>query len=320
MLDRKSQTGKLIEGQYSEGHLPVANFPSRTSKMYLKKPFWSDTFNSEPEAEQPPSPVLELVRSLDKQRLYREVTLALRTGLREARAEFSFLRIRGLRSVLKFLQSVAESDDTISLFGHSQSILELQVVPVLFQHSLKEVEDQQVTNLNHIFTVEPMKIISPSTDAEVALALRVLEGCCLLHRESTILAHRHKAITELLGLWTCCTLVLMNILASRGVLEQVDFEACNGIEEVATLLRDKHVEENLRLKCGEFLLLLIGHVNGREKPPMMTIHEDVRRFLGEKSASLIWAASQFGSTLDPEQRLTALHIQARRVLESIDLY
>ncbi|KAL3630723.1 hypothetical protein CASFOL_023707 [Castilleja foliolosa] len=296
--------------------------------MYLKKPFWSDTVSLEPDAE-PPSPVLELVKSLDNQRLYREVTLALRTGLREACAEFSFLRIRGLRSVLKFLRSVAESDDTIRLFCHSQSIPELQVVPVLFQHSLREVEDQQVTNLDHIFTVEPMKITSPPTDAEAALALRVLEGCCLLHRESTILAHQHKAIT-----------VLMNILSTRGVLEQgacldaliaimldsssnqMDFESCNGIEEVALLIRDKQTEENLRLKCGEFLLLLIGHVNGREKPPMMTIHEDVRRFLGEKSASLIWAASQFGSTLDPEQRLTALHlhIQARRVLESIDLY
>ncbi|KAK4384820.1 hypothetical protein Sango_2606000 [Sesamum angolense] len=256
--------------------------------MYLKKPFWSDTLNSQAEAE-PQSPVLELVKSLDKQRLYREVTLALRTGLREARAEFSFLRIRGLRSILKFLRSVAESDVTINLFCHSQSIPELQVVPVLFQHSLKED--------------------------------------VLLHPESTILAHQHKAIT-----------VLMNILSTRGVLEQgacldaliaimldsssnqMDFEACNGIEEVALLIRDKQVEENLRLKCGEFLLLLIGHVNGRETPPMMTIHEDVRRFLGEKSASLIWAASQFGSTLDPEQRLTALHIQARRVLESIDLY
>lgn len=53
---------------------------------------------------------------------------------------------------------------------------------------------------------------------------------------------------------------------------------------------------------------------------MASIHDDIRRFLGEKSASLIWAASQFGSTLDPEQRLTALQIQARRVLESIDLY
>lgn len=76
----------------------------------------------------------------------------------------------------------------------------------------------------------------------------------------------------------------------------------------------------IRLKCGEFLLLLIGHVNGRETPPMMTIHDEIRQYLGEKSASLIWAASQFGSTLDPEQRLTALQIQARRVLESIDLY
>lgn len=296
--------------------------------MYLKKAFWSDAVKPETEADaERPSPVFELVKSLDKQRLYREVTLALRTGLREARAEFSFLRIRGLRSILKFLRSVANSDETINLFCHSQSIPALQVVPVLFQHSLREVEDQSVTNLNHIFSVEPMKISSPATDAEVALALRVLEGCCLFHRESTILAHQHKAIT-----------VLMNILSTRGVLEQgacldaliaimldsssnqMDFEACNGIEEVALLIKDKQVEENLRLKCGEFLLLLIGHVNGRETPPMMTIHEDIRQYLGEKSASLIWAASQFGSTLDPEQRLTALQIQARRVLESIDLY
>jgi hypothetical protein len=76
----------------------------------------------------------------------------------------------------------------------------------------------------------------------------------------------------------------------------------------------------LRLKCGEFLQLLIGHVNGRDSPPLASIHEDTRRLLGETSASLIWAASQFGSTLDPEQRLTALQIQARRILESLDLY
>lgn len=92
--------------------------------MYLKRPFWSDAA-VKAEAE-PQSPVMELVKSLDKQRLYREVTLALRTGLREARAEFSFLRIRGLRSILKFLRSVAQSDDTINLFCHSQSIPALQ--------------------------------------------------------------------------------------------------------------------------------------------------------------------------------------------------
>lgn len=74
------------------------------------------------------------------------------------------------------------------------------VVPVLFQHSLKDVlEDASVVgNLEHIFGVEPMKITSPSTDEEVALALRALEGCCLLHRESTLLAHQHNAIPVML--------------------------------------------------------------------------------------------------------------------------
>ncbi|CAN6568142.1 unnamed protein product [Malus baccata var. baccata] len=130
----------------------------------------------------------------------------------------------------------------------------------------------------------------------------------------------------------------MNKLPTRGVIEQgacldalifimldssanqMDFETFRGIEEVAELIRDKQVDENLRLNCGEFLLLLIGHGNGRDRPPLAAVHEDIRRLLGEKSASLIWAASQFGSTLDPEQRLTALHIQACRVIESLDLY
>lgn len=308
--------------------------------MYLKKPLWSEGVlnqanskeqssqsSSDPQSEAATTAVEELVNSLNNQRIYREVTLALRTGLRDARAEFSFLRVRGLRSLLKSLRSIAQSDSTILLFCHTQSIPELQVVPVLFQHSLKEKEDERVSSLDHIFSVEPMKITSPSTDSEVALALRVLEGCCLLHPESTRLSHKFKAIQ-----------VLMNIISTRGVLEQgacldalisimldssanqMDFKTCNGIEEVADLIRDKQVDENLRLKCGEFLLLLIGHLNGREMSPMETINEDIRQLLGEKSASLIWAASQFGSTLDPEQRLTALQIQARRVLESLDLY
>ncbi|KAI9083775.1 hypothetical protein K1719_034243 [Acacia pycnantha] len=93
--------------------------------------------------------------------------------------------VRGLNSILKFLCNVAESDATIDLFNQTQSIPELHVVPVLFQHSLKEAgddyNDDRVANLNHIFGVDPMKITSPSTDVEVALALRVLEGCCLLH-------------------------------------------------------------------------------------------------------------------------------------------
>ncbi|KAF7149387.1 hypothetical protein RHSIM_Rhsim03G0115100 [Rhododendron simsii] len=93
--------------------------------------------------------------------------------------------------------------------------MELNVVPVLFQDSLKELEEQRVANLDNIFGSEPIRIITPSTDSEVALAFQVLEGCSQLH----------KAIQ--------------------------DFEVCNGIEEVVIqpiLIKDKQGEENLRLK------------------------------------------------------------------------
>ncbi|XP_077248516.1 binding protein [Tasmannia lanceolata] len=288
--------------------------------MYLKKAQWGEGLGT-------PSPaVADLVSSLNRQRLYREITLALRTGLRDATADFSFLRLRGLRNILKFLRSVAESDTTIRLFRETQSLPQFQVVPVLFQTSLRQSKGDPVLNMNHIFSVEPMQISSPATDSEIALALRVLEGCCLLDRENTILAHQHNAIK-----------VLLNILSTRGVLEQgacldafisimldssanqMDFEACQGIEKITELIKDKKADESIRLKCGEFLLLLIGHVNGRDGPPMETIHKDIRRLLGEKCASLVRAASQFGSTLDPEQRQMALRIQARRVVESLEL-
>jgi hypothetical protein len=68
----------------------------------------------------------ELAEALARRRLYREVTLALRTGLRDAKADFSFLRARGLRSLLGFLRSTASAtdDSQLLLFRHSQPIPE----------------------------------------------------------------------------------------------------------------------------------------------------------------------------------------------------
>ncbi|KAG2708507.1 hypothetical protein I3760_05G196800 [Carya illinoinensis] len=127
-----------------------------------------------------------------------------------ARAEFSFRRVRGLRSIFKFHRSVAEFDSTIQLFGQTQSLPELQVIPTLFQHSLKEPEDETVANLDHIFGLEPLKITSPSSNAnDVALALRVLEGCCLLHSGSTVLAYHHNAIQVSSIIFVVCFLILV---------------------------------------------------------------------------------------------------------------
>ncbi|GAU43486.1 hypothetical protein TSUD_91960 [Trifolium subterraneum] len=100
--------------------------------MYLKKPLWSEGIENENRdsigsSSDPNGSVVELVNSLQQQRVYREVTLALTTGLRDASAEFSFLRLRALRSILNFLNSIADSDSTIYLFNLTQSIPQLQV-------------------------------------------------------------------------------------------------------------------------------------------------------------------------------------------------
>ncbi|KAF8662206.1 hypothetical protein HU200_056406 [Digitaria exilis] len=268
----------------------------------------------------------ELADALARRRLYREVTLALRSGLRDAMADFSFRRARGLRSLLGFLRSTASAEDDarLLLFRHSQSIPDLQVIPVLFQNSLHQPKEVPVVTLDHIIGTEPMRITSPPTDSEIALALRVLEGCCLLYSRCTALAHKYKAVK-----------VLLNILASRGPTEQgvcldalisvmldspsnqMDFDEYSGLEKVAELLKDVQVERHIRLKCGEFLLLLIGHVYVKENSP---IHEQMKNLFGEQCASLIWAASRFGSTLDAEQRQTTLQIQAMRVVESLEPY
>lgn len=104
---------------------------TQSFEMYLKKALWTEGMQTEKgspenEAEAPATAVGELVSSLTEQRVYREVTLALRTGLRDTRAEFSFVRLRGLERLLKFLRSVAESDSTIKLFCRTQSVPELQ--------------------------------------------------------------------------------------------------------------------------------------------------------------------------------------------------
>ncbi|KAG4912041.1 hypothetical protein JHK82_052627 [Glycine max] len=82
--------------------------------------------------------------------------------------------------------------------------------------NLSRFSEEKITVLLEIFCetrafqerVEPI-VATRSDDAEVELALRVLEGCFLLHPQSTALAHQHNAIQ-----------VLMNILSTRGVLEQ----------------------------------------------------------------------------------------------------
>uniref|UniRef100_A0A0E0F008 Uncharacterized protein n=1 Tax=Oryza meridionalis TaxID=40149 RepID=A0A0E0F008_9ORYZ len=69
------------------------------------------------------------------------------------------------------------------------------VVPVLFEHSLRRAQDDAVVTVGQVLGISPaVKLSNPATDSEVALALRVLEGCCLLCRNCAAAAHRYDAV------------------------------------------------------------------------------------------------------------------------------
>jgi len=62
----------------------------------------------------------------ERRRMYRDLALSLRCGLRDAAAGFSFLRLRGLRALLRALRSVADAGADAGPFRDSQSIRDLQ--------------------------------------------------------------------------------------------------------------------------------------------------------------------------------------------------
>jgi hypothetical protein len=68
------------------------------------------------------------------------------------------------------------------------------VIPVLFQNTLCTPKDNPNVTLDHLFGVDPIKIKSPATDTEVSLALRVLDGCCLMYSRCASQAQKFKAI------------------------------------------------------------------------------------------------------------------------------
>jgi hypothetical protein len=74
------------------------------------------------------------------------------------------------------------------------SLCFVTVIPVLFQNTLCAPNDDPNVTIDHLFGADPIKIKSPATDMEVSLALRVLDGCCLMYNRCASQAQKFKAI------------------------------------------------------------------------------------------------------------------------------
>lgn len=283
----------------------------------------------------PGSPLIgELVSSLTHRRLYREVTLALSSGLEDARADFSFLRVKGLKALLKALSSFSLSETLIQLFQDSQADKSLQVVPVLFEHTLAPAISLPMLPSDPISFDKPLQVVSPSTDYEVALALRVLEGCCLLDIGSRHTASQHKAIREVIDLLSAgglleqgaCLDALPALMLDTPVNQQ-EFVRHQGIQKISELVKYNHVDKAMRLKCAEFLLLFVGSLPPSGNDENNELHlsaqdalAELKELLGEAFYLVCKAgqASAAASSSNSQERGDALHSQAKQLLELLD--
>ncbi|RLN18972.1 uncharacterized protein C2845_PM02G22040 [Panicum miliaceum] len=200
----------------------------------------------------------------ERRRMYRDLALALRCGLRS-------------------------TDADTGLFRDSQTIRDLQVVPVLFEHSLRKATGDAVVTVAQVLGMEPAaaRLRSPATDSEVVLALRVLQGCCLLCPACAAAAHRYDAsrVVQKLHCPLLIHQVVLNILMTRGILEQracldtllallvdcfenqMDFKEQDGLNKIADIVkdsdRDDHVSSTLESQVRQSELSFLAEQDQR---------------------------------------------------------
>ncbi|KAH9317123.1 hypothetical protein KI387_018892 [Taxus chinensis] len=223
-----------------------------------------------------------------------------------------------------------------SRFDHSHVLM--TVVPVLFAHSLAPSEICSIRALDNNSDDEPTKITSPPTDDEVALALHVLEGCCLLDRGSRTLAHQHMAVKKIMELLSAGGVVqqsacldVLPALMLDSPENQKEFECCHGVRKIAQLAKTRNIDEKVRIKSAEFLLLLVGNwlpstkftnsieydEEREESLRMESLQDDILELLGEDIASLLWAVGRLGS-FESEKKQPSLYFQAQHLVDTLD--
>jgi hypothetical protein len=83
-----------------------------------------------------PAALDDVIASLDEQRQVRELALQLRLGLQDARAEFSYLRVKGLKTLTATVNACVFSPEWMRRFRDTQRDTNLQSETTFLMASL----------------------------------------------------------------------------------------------------------------------------------------------------------------------------------------
>lgn len=268
-----------------------------------------------------------LVAALGLRRQSREVGLQLRAALRDASAEFAYVRLMGLQRLLRVLKFASLSLEAASILRESQLYPELQIMPVILEHCLGPMTNggeregkEGDGGVGRVDDSGEGEAPGGREEEEVVAGLKVVEGACLLDPSSRTLAAHLGAIKVVMdalqgvstnvGVSAALDALLAILVDSPHAVKEL--EELKGVVCVMELLVDRRMPQQVRLKSAEFLVLLNdqvfspmaerGMVRGRE-----ALLDEVGRMLGAVAAAALRSPSAVGIPLSAESLQSRVH-------------
>ncbi|GAQ86194.1 impaired sucrose induction 1 [Klebsormidium nitens] len=258
----------------------------------------------------------DIIASLDEQRQARELALQLRLGIQDAQAEFSYLRLKGLRALAATVAACLADSKWTRRFREAQLSPELQIVPCLFSHSLAPPPRSQPPSPSGSpgrVLGQPAVPLSPPGEEEVVVALHLLQGCCLVNAICKEQATKRGAVKALAERLLAATVVPVRVACLDALLtllignpENVqEFKRLGALKQTTDLVQNAHVLEQVRLKALEFLALLLAdashtakqYPDGAEDLPT-AFEEEIRTALGTVVLNQLQQAVENGAFIE----------------------
>jgi len=222
---------------------------------------------------------------LNSERRHRELHFRVNFLLAKLRSKFSYVRIEGLTELGELLRSFSRDED-FEAFSRLQDTYDDNVAYQIF----RKILEPTITNKHQ-------KAERAISTTELMLALDVLQGCFLLHYYSkkivSLTCHALELMLDYLdspsGTIQIAALdVLLAMMVDSEAIQR-EFLEKNGIKKVVALMKQKGVKKETRMKCVQFLAILVRHFSETMRENKAALIEA----LGEKHSTLLLSLVHF---------------------------
>lgn len=273
-----------------------------------------------------------LADDLSREREQREMSVNLEYGISDVTSGFSHFCLRGLRTLISIVREASTEPRMVqNLQVLQRKDSSLRLVPLIMREFLVDGPRTE-TGRDGRQTIPVGNSGSTVSEEEEELALRLLQGICLIDPPSRIDAAERGAIRVLLhqlpqysgvAARAACLEVLLTLqMGWEGRLARHHMRMQQGCTVIADVLQRKADPLDARRRCVEFLVLQLTHLclavdaadATGESESYSSMSAEIRGALGEE----VYAVLEAQINLKSHDRVQQLNQRALSVIEIID--